>query len=85
MLWLMLTITFWLLIAFSRIYLRVHTFNQVVFGLLLGLWISISYHFVVRHRYLKLLNRIANGRFTRDDQKICLIFSSLLLLTSLVT
>ena len=51
-----LAFIFGISISYSRIFLRVHTFNQVVFGWTLGVWLGLSFHFLLRSRVMKLLN-----------------------------
>ena len=45
----MLAITLTILIGYSRIYLIVHTFNQILFGWSLGLWMAFYFHFCIRN------------------------------------
>ena len=37
-----------ILIGFARLYVGVHTLNQVIYGWQLGIWISFYFHFALR-------------------------------------
>jgi membrane-associated phospholipid phosphatase len=55
-----LALAFPLSIAYSRIVLGVHSFNQITYGLLLGAWIAGTMHFCVRsgiNRHIRKLTR----------------------------
>jgi len=41
-------------IAYSRMFLGVHSFNQVFFGLSMGAWFAVTGHFIFRERIVKL-------------------------------
>ena len=51
-------------ILYSRLFLGVHSLNQVYFGALLGLWFALSCHFILRDSLLKLVNDLIQGRKT---------------------
>jgi len=38
----------YILIAYSRFILGVHALNQVIFGLVLGIWLAVTYHLLAR-------------------------------------
>jgi hypothetical protein len=63
------------LAAYARIYLGVHTLNQVIFGFLLGIWLAFFCHFGIRNK----LNSMANALFDRtrnpsDETYLTVIF-----------
>ena len=43
-------------ILYSRLFLGVHSLNQVYFGALLGTWFAFSCHFILRDPLIKLAN-----------------------------
>ena len=45
LLMLLLSITFWFTIGYSRIFLGVHSWNQTCFGWQFGIWIALTYYF----------------------------------------
>lgn len=49
-------------ILYSRLFLGVHSLNQVFFGALLGTWFALSYHFILRDPLFKLANDLIQGR-----------------------
>jgi len=48
-----LAVTFGLTVGYSRLFLGVHSIDQIIFGWSLGIWLAISCHFVMK----KPLNR----------------------------
>ena len=48
-------ITFTGSIAYSRMFLGVHSLNQVVYGLSLGLWFAMTSEFMLRERLMDLI------------------------------
>ena len=51
-----LAITF--LIGFARLYVGVHSIDQIIFGWMLGFWIAFYFHICLRNRVLYHINRI---------------------------
>ena len=49
-------------ILYSRLFLGVHSLNQVYFGALLGTWFAFSCHFILRDPLIKLANDLIQGR-----------------------
>lgn len=54
-------ITFGLTIGYSRLFLGMHTMNQIVFGLILGVWIALSWHFIVCDSLMKHSHDLVTG------------------------
>ena len=50
---LILALTWGCLIAFSRMYLGVHSLDQVLYGALVGIWVALTMHFVVMEHSMK--------------------------------
>ncbi len=48
------------LIGFARIYVRVHSWNQIVYGWQLGLWLAFYFHFCLRDFIIKHVNITAS-------------------------
>ena len=66
-------------IAYSRMYLGVHSLNQVLYGLSLGLWFAITSEFLLRQRILKLIDEIINST---EKKLLSLFLQSLMLLVA---
>ncbi len=45
---LVLTLLFAVTIGYSRFFLGVHSMDQIVYGLLIGTWIAITMHYIIR-------------------------------------
>ena len=43
-------------IAYSRLFLGVHSLNQIFFGALLGAWFAVTAHFMLREPLMKIAN-----------------------------
>lgn len=50
------------LIGFARIYVRVHSWNQIVYGWQLGLWLAFYFHFCLREGVIKHVNITASAQ-----------------------
>ena len=48
-------------IAYSRLLLGAHSLNQVFFGMLLGFWLALTLHFLVRECLLSYIKRIIDA------------------------
>ena len=46
-------ITFGLSIGYSRLFLGVHSLNQLLFGWLLGIWIACTVHFIFKDKIME--------------------------------
>ena len=51
-------------IAYSRMYLGVHSLNQVFYGLSLGLWFAFTSHFLIKERLMGLLQNLIDEKET---------------------
>ena len=49
---LVLAVLFGVSIGYSRLFLGVHTWNQLLFGWQLGLWMCLTMHYCFRDRFL---------------------------------
>lgn len=55
---LVLAITFSLTIGYSRIFLGVHTWNQLLFGWQLGIWLALTLHFCFKDSLMRNLESL---------------------------
>ena len=62
---LLLALAFGGYIAYSRVLLGVHSINQVLFGLMLGVWYAGTAHFIVNKPLKKLIRACLEGKETR--------------------
>ena len=62
---LLVAIVFGLTIGYSRILLGVHSWNQVVFGWSLGIWIAFTLHFCVKEQIVENAWNLLSGEETR--------------------
>ena len=62
---LVLALTFGSYIAYTRVVLGVHSINQVLFGLMLGVWYAGTAHFIVNKPLKKLIRSCIEGKETR--------------------
>ena len=56
------TVAVFLTIGYSRLFLGVHSINQVSWGLQLGIWFAFSMHYIVRDQLMASVKRIINGQ-----------------------
>ena len=54
-------ILFGVSVGYSRVILGVHSWNQVVFGLTLGIWIAFTLHFCVKDSIVENVWDLVNG------------------------
>ena len=59
---LLLGLLFGLTIGYSRLFLGVHSLDQVLYGYLLGLWFTITWHYLVKNKLMFHVNTIILGR-----------------------
>ena len=52
-------------IAYSRLFLGVHSLNQIYFGALLGAWFALTTHFILRDPLMKIANDLIQSKETR--------------------
>ena len=57
-----LILVFGLSIAYSRLFVGVHSINQVLFGLQLGVWFALSAHFIAREAVISICDDLLNLR-----------------------
>mmetsp|Transcript_41631 Transcript_41631/g.54835 ORF Transcript_41631/g.54835 Transcript_41631/m.54835 type:complete len:126 (+) Transcript_41631:421-798(+) len=55
-----------LLIGYSRLYLGVHSLNQVTFGLQLGAWCALTAHYLIREPLQNFTQRLIDGKEDRN-------------------
>ena len=68
-----------LIIGFSRLYLGVHSIDQILSGWEIGLWGAFFSNYCLKSFIMKHVDNLLNQAFTKDDYK-GFIFKSLLLL-----
>lgn len=56
-----LSVSISLAIAFSRILLGVHSLNQVIFGLVIGIWATFTFHFCVRKPFFSHIKNLSDS------------------------
>ncbi len=80
-------IGFPLLVGFSRLYNGVHTMDQILYGLLLGLWLAISLHLLVRDFLLSHIKSLLKRteQYTNGDLSKFYLISSLIAMALFVT
>lgn len=54
-----------LLILFGRIYLGVHSIDQVIFGCLLGITLLVYYQFVLKEPMLRYARKLMTEKLTK--------------------
>ena len=57
-LFLIVALTFGATIGYSRVFLGVHSWNQVLFGWQLGLWLALTLHFCFKQSIVRNLKQI---------------------------
>ena len=50
-------------ICYSRLFLGVHSLNQVILGLKLGIWFALTSHFIVREPMTELIENIMRSKY----------------------
>lgn len=56
-------------IGYSRFVLGMHSMNQIVFGLLLGAWVAVSFHFLGYEPLCTQIKSMLSGEFFETDGK----------------
>ena len=59
-----------LLVGFSRLYNGVHTLDQIIYGLLLGLWLALLSHYCLRTPLIKHIKRLMTPGEKFSDKEI---------------
>ena len=49
-------------IGYSRLFLGVHSLNQVLYGLSCGLWLAISAHYIAREPLIAIATELIEGK-----------------------
>ena len=75
-----LTLTFGGMIAYSRMFLGVHSLNQCLYGLTLGAWFAISSEYLIKEPMMQLIHDLINVLETKLS-RLALMSSILLVLT----
>jgi hypothetical protein len=70
------------LIGYARLYVRVHSWNQIILGWQLGIWLAFYFHFCLRESVLNHVNRIMSAKkmFTKDRRRQIVIASGMFIL-----
>ena len=53
--------TFGCTIGYSRLFLGVHSLNQILFGLLLGIWLAFTVHFIFKDKVMENVQNLLDG------------------------
>ena len=67
-------VTFGLTIGYSRLFLGVHSMNQILFGFLLGIWMAFTLHFIFRDKVLENVQRLLDGDERRYKRMLITFF-----------
>jgi hypothetical protein len=65
---LLVALVFAFSIGYSRLVLGVHSLNQILFGLLLGTWLALSFHFVGYEWVMNHANELIQNKIFVDDR-----------------
>lgn len=69
-------------IAYSRMFLGVHSLNQVLYGLSLGIWFAVTSEFMLRERFMSLIQNLIDV----EDQRLKrLLYLSLIMFAATTT
>ena len=60
-LWFGLLISTIVTVSFSRLYLGMHTLNQVLYGALLGIWLAVYFHYCLRNFIISHTTNLMEG------------------------
>jgi membrane-associated phospholipid phosphatase len=69
---LLLALTFGWTVAYSRIVLGMHSYNQIFYGLALGAWLALSFHYICYDGLMSHLAGLCNNKVfncVRDQRK----------------
>jgi len=69
-------------ISYSRMFLGVHSLNQVLYGFSLGLWFAITSEFLIRERLMELVKNLID---MKEDRLLRLFLLSFVLLVAAAT
>ena len=56
-----LAVAFGATIGYSRLFLGVHSLNQILFGWLLGVWLAFTMHFIFKDKIMKNARKLLHG------------------------
>ena len=59
--WLIVALTFAITIAYSRMFLGVHSLNQVIFGAMMGMWSAFTAHFYFKESLDKHIRHLIDA------------------------
>ena len=63
-----LTFIFGFSIGYSRFFLGMHTLNQIIFGLLLGVWIALSWHYATHPWFADHSRALLDGSYFSQNR-----------------
>eukprot|EP00347_Sterkiella_histriomuscorum_P012454 403368512 len=75
---LFLAVALFILVGFSRFYLNVHTFNQIVYGWTFGIWLAFYFHFCMRDILMKHIENISERKEYQVPYMNCISISFLI-------
>ncbi|CDW89672.1 pap2 superfamily phosphatase [Stylonychia lemnae] len=82
---LFLSISLTSLICFARLYVNVHTINQILYGLIWGIWIAFYFHFCLRKDVLRHINSITVRSQSRQiPYSSCILISTIIAINVLM-
>ena len=80
----MLAFAYSMLMAFSRVVIAIHSWNQIIYGWLLGVWVALFLHFTFRERLEKFVLSELEGKTETKGLKHTLLCLLGLVLTILI-
>jgi hypothetical protein len=72
-------------IAYSRLYMGVHSLNQVIFGGLIGIWLAVVLHTMVKKPFMRHLESLWTANSETKSKSILKICAFVVLIISLET
>jgi membrane-associated phospholipid phosphatase len=72
------------LVGFARLYVRVHSWNQIVFGWQLGIWLAFYFHFCLRDKLIAHIDFItASAKMMNDKRQRLIIWATVIWLSTI--
>ena len=82
---LLIAIGFGFCASYSKLYLGLHSIDQIIFGTLLGLWFDWTMHFVLREDLRDNITSLLNNKYNKQQSSIFLtvliIYITLIVIT----
>lgn len=73
------------MIGFARLYVRVHSWNQIMFGWQLGLWLAFYFHFCLRDSVINHIEALVSSkRFLSHERKRHILIATLIFTVAVI-